>query len=413
MKASIVIVGDEILIGQVTDTNSGWICQKLNGIGIEVIKIITVGDEYAQIVSGMEVALEASDVLLMTGGLGPTKDDITKKAIAGFLGVDLFFHEPTFERIKKIFERLGRILSPYHHDQCMMPEGVEILHNSMGTAPGMCFRYNSKQIISMPGVPFEMKAIMEEQVLPRFRNKSDLRIVHKTIMTACTGETIIENKIRSIVNEMPEYINIAYLPSLGAVRVRLTGKGRDGQVLEEEISYYARCIAEALGPIVYGWDDTTLEQAVQQLCIDKKIKVGTAESCTGGAIAARIVTVPGSSDYFYGGVVSYSNNIKCELLHVAESTLQNYGAVSEHTVKEMVAGAINQLKVDVAIAVSGIAGPNGGTPEKPVGTIWICVGNKSVQETYLLKAGKDRTKNIETTVVYALDFLRRFILKNY
>ena len=413
MRASIITVGDEILIGQVIDSNSAWLGQKLSEIGISVRKIWSVADESGQIILGMKQALEETDILFMTGGLGPTKDDITKKAIADFLGRDMYFDEPTFERIKSIFEKLGRSMSPSHHDQCMMPNGVEILFNSMGTAPGMLFKHEGKIIISMPGVPYEMKAIMSEIVLPLIKSTSSIKICHKTILTACTGETTIENMIGDIVTSMPSYIKVAYLPAIASVRLRLSGTGSNETELNDEIQHYTQLISQKLGDIVYGYDDSSLEQEILTLAIQKDLKISTAESCTGGAIASRLVTVPGSSAYYMGSIVAYDNAVKQNLLQVPEETISRYGAVSEETVKAMVIGVNHALKSDVSIGVTGIAGPDGGTPEKPVGHIWICVGNKDIQETFLLKAGKNRLKNIETTTFYALDMLRKFILKEY
>ncbi len=413
MNASIITIGDEILIGQVIDTNSAWLGQQLSDIGIAVKKIWSVSDIHDQITLALQQALDETDILFITGGLGPTKDDITKKAIADFLGVDMYFDQPTFVRIQKIFEKIGRIMSPNHHDQCLMPIGVELLHNSMGTAPGMLFKHNNKWIISLPGVPYEMKAIMSEEVLPMLAEKSDYHIYHKTIMTACTGETMIETAISDILGEMPENIKIAYLPSIASVRLRLSSSGKNREVLIHEVENYAEKISDKLGEIVFGFGDTSLEKEICKICIEKKLKVSTAESCTGGAIAARLVTVPGSSSYFIGGVIAYNNTLKQNLLSVKNETLHLHGAVSEQTVIEMVKGANHIMDTDICVAISGIAGPDGGTEEKPVGTIWICVGNKFENFSYLLKAGKDRTKNIETATIYALDLLRKFINKHY
>lgn len=413
MHASIITVGDEILIGQVIDTNSAWLGQQFSDIGIKVRKTWSVSDDHGQIILAMQQAMDETDILFMTGGLGPTKDDITKKAIADFLGVELYFDQPTFERIQKIFERLGREMSPHHHDQCLMPVGVQILRNSMGTAPGMLFRHQNKIIISMPGVPYEMKAIMAEEVLPWLSQSSDTHIYHKTILTACTGETTIETAISDILMEMPENIKIAYLPSIASVRLRLSGIGKNKEALVTKVENYSEKIVARLGDMVYGFGDSSLEKELLSLCIEKNLKVSTAESCTGGAVAARLVTVPGSSAYFMGGVVAYDNTVKQNMLKVKLETLSEYGAVSEQTVIEMVNGVTSLLKTDIGVSISGIAGPDGGTDQKPVGTIWIAVGNDTNIMTHLLKAGKDRTKNIETATIYAMDLLRRFIQNHY
>lgn len=410
MQAGILTVGDEILIGQVVDTNSAWLGKNLSETGIDVKKIWSVGDSHNEIVLGITQGLKEVDILFMTGGLGPTKDDITKKAIADFLGVEMFFHHETYERIKKIFERLGRPMSPSHDDQCLMPVGVQILKNSMGTAPGMLFHFKGKRIISMPGVPYEMKAIMEEEVIPLLKQEQKVSIISKTILTSCVGETTIENKIADIVSSFPQNIKIAYLPAIAQVRVRLSATGQNRSELMTQLIGYSDLIAERIGDVVYGYNDSSLEKEIYGLSVENGLKIGTAESCTGGMIASKLVSVPGSSAYFKGSIVAYSNDIKLNVLNVKKETLDYHGAVSEATVIEMVNGAINVLGVDIAVAVSGIAGPDGGSEEKPVGTIWICAGNKAKKSTYLLKAGKDREKNIETASIYALNILRTFIM---
>ncbi|HLO56424.1 MAG TPA: competence/damage-inducible protein A [Saprospiraceae bacterium] len=410
MLAAILTIGDEILIGQVVDTNSAWLGQHLSEIGVTVKKSWSVADTHEDITLGLKQALAEADIVFMTGGLGPTKDDMTKKAIADFLGVEMFFHQDTYDRIKRIFDRMGRAMSAAHDDQCLMPVGTQILTNSMGTAPGMLFRHEGKMIISMPGVPYEMKAIMTEEVLPMLIAQVDTTIVHKTILTTGVGETTIENELSDIISTFPSFLKIAYLPSLAQVRLRLSATGIDKTQLNNTVEAFANQIIEKLGDIIYGYGDSSLEKEIALLCHEKKINLGMAESCTGGHIASKIVSIPGSSAFFSGGFVSYSYESKVNLLHVNPATLTTYGAVSEETVKEMVNGTIDALKVDVALSVSGIAGPDGGTPDKPVGTIWICVGNKENKVTYLLKAGKDRSKNIEIASIYALNLLRKFIL---
>lgn len=411
MQAAIITVGDEILIGQVIDTNSAYLGQKLSEIGIQLKKTFSVGDQHNEIILGLSQALNEADIVFMTGGLGPTKDDITKKAIADFLGVELFFHHDTFDRIKGIFERMGRPMSPLHNDQCLMPQGVQILKNSMGTAPGMLFYHQGKRIISMPGVPYEMKSIMEEVVIPILMAESINFIIHKTILTCGVGETTIENKISDIVSTFPPNIKIAYLPALAQVRLRISASGQNEQILRQQVSHFTGLITARISDVIYGYDNTSLEKEIKRLASEKGLKIGTAESCTGGLIASKLVSIPGSSAYFMGSIVAYSNDIKTNILKVKNETLNIHGAVSEETVKEMVDGAIDILNVDIAVAVSGIAGPDGGTLEKPVGTIWICAGSRQNKVTYLLKAGKDRLKNIEIASIYALNLLRKFLLE--
>lgn len=409
-KASIITVGDEILIGQVIDTNSAWLGQQLSDLGVSISKIWSVGDDLADIISALGQACTESDIVFVTGGLGPTKDDITKKAIADFLRVEMVYSHTTYEKIKRLFDRLGRPMSPSHDDQCLMPDGAILLNNSMGTAPGMKFLHLGKVIISMPGVPYEMKSIMLEEVIPDLKKQSTTHIIHKTILTCGAGETTIEDSISDIIADFPAHITIAYLPGLGQVRLRLSGRSGNKTSLTVEIEDLTQKIVDRLGDLVFGYGETTLQEEIQRIMISKRLTLTTAESCTGGSIASQIVSIPGSSQYFLGSIVAYSNEIKTNVLKVTSETLDKYGAVSEQTVIQMTNGALNLLNADIAVAVSGIAGPDGGTAEKPVGTIWICVGNKDTKVTYLLKSGKNRQKNIEVATVYALNMIRKFVL---
>ncbi len=410
MTASLISIGDELLIGQTINTNAAWLGEKLTELGIEVMQAWTIGDGYTQIRETIAHAEAISDLILITGGLGPTKDDITRQALADYMGVDLYFHEASYERIVRIFTRLGRSASDVHKDQCMIPEGAEILRNSMGTAPGMLFRKDHKIILSMPGVPYEMKAIMEEEVIPMLRDMTEIRLEHRTILTCGTGETVLENQISDIVDHFPENVSIAYLPSPGQVKLRITARGADQRfVLKEVVDHYAGLITERIEGFVYGFGKSSLEEEILKIAVSKNLRVATAESCTGGAVGASLVSVAGSSAYFQGSITAYSNRIKTDILHVSAESLAKYGAVSEEVVREMVDGVLNLMGTDVAVAVSGIAGPDGGSPEKPVGTIWICAGNRSHKTTYLLKAGKDRARNIELAKVYALNQLRMLL----
>lgn len=413
-KAIILTIGDELLIGQTIDTNSAWMGEQLNALGVEVVEKIALADSREGIVSGLDRAIEKSDIILITGGLGPTKDDITKKVMADYFGMGMRFDEPTYERILRLFERWGRSSTPAHKEQCYMPDGAQLLRNKMGTAPGMLFEYKGKVLVSMPGVPYEMKYIMEHSVLPMLQERvGGQAIVHHTILTAGEGETRIARKIESVVDRFPEYISIAYLPSLGAVKLRLTAMGEDKEGLKNEVGVLAGEIEAILGDLVFGHGSTTLSQTVGNLALEKGVTIGTAESCTGGLVSSKIVKTPGSSAYFNGSVTTYSNELKNKLLGVSMDTLTRHGAVSEETVKEMVLGANDHLGVDVSVAISGIAGPTGGTEEKPVGTIWIACGNKSKIDTLKLSTGKNREKNIEYASNYALNVLRKFLKAQY
>lgn len=409
-KAVILTIGDELLIGQTVDTNSAWMGEKLSSLGIDIIEKIAVSDTRNGIISGLERAIEKADVVLITGGLGPTKDDITKKVMAAYFGMDMRFDEPTYERIIKLFERWGRPTTPAHRDQCYMPAGASILENKMGTAPGMLFNEMNTLIISMPGVPYEMKYIMENSVLPLLANSfTEQKIVHHTILTAGEGESRIAEKISDVVDRFPEHISIAYLPNLGAVKLRLTAKGTDEEKLRSEVLSFANELEIILGDLVYGYDKETLSSSIGKIATTKRLTIGTAESSTGGMVGSKIVETSGASAYFQGSVTAYSDELKQKLLGVKEETLKKYGAVSEETVKEMVIGGQTVLDVDVVVAISGIAGPNGGTEKKPVGTIWIACGNDSKIDTLKISAGKNREKNIEYASNYALNVLRKFL----
>jgi nicotinamide-nucleotide amidase len=416
MNAILLTVGDEILIGQVVDTNSAWMGNQLNSIGVQVTEILSVSDDLDAIKDALGYALDKSDVVLMTGGLGPTKDDITKVAIADFFDVGTEFSQETYEKIVKIFQRFGRTMSEVHKTQCYMPQNAILIENKMGTAPGMQFEYGKKLLFSMPGVPHEMKSIMSDSVLAIIsaRMPSDLHIYHKTIMTSGEGESFIADRIEPLLDKMPSYIKLAYLPALGHVRLRLTGKYVDKIALHNEVDHFTNIIVRELGSIVYGYDNLLIESHIKDLFIHKGLTLSTAESCTGGYIAHLITSIPGSSAYFQGSILSYSNEIKKSLLGVSNNTLNNYGAVSEECVREMLAGVIKQTHTSVGIAISGIAGPDGGSEDKPVGTVWIAVGNNEVVTTTQIKVNRgDRLKNIEYASHVALNKLRLFVNQHY
>lgn len=411
MKVHIITVGDEILIGQTIDTNSAWMGQQLNLIGAEVVEITTVSDQHNSILNGIKKGLENADIVLMTGGLGPTKDDITKKTIADFFEEGMTFHEETFNRLTKLFAKFGVDIQEAHKVQCMMPNNATIINNNMGTAPGMWFEHGKKVMVSMPGVPYEMKWLMENGVIPRLKEKFKSQpIVHRTIMTAGTGESHLAKTVEDLEENLPPHIKLAFLPSLGTVKLRLTARGDDEAKLNQELDILKKQFVERISKYVYGYDDETLEEALGKILKEKGLTLGTAESCTGGYIAHRLTSISGSSAYFWGSVVSYDNGVKMNSLGVKSETLKTHGAVSEQTVKEMVAGAIATLGVNVAIATSGIMGPTGGTDTKPVGTIWVAVGNKNEIKTHKLSLTKNRLKNIEYTGNFALNFMRKFLI---
>lgn len=411
MKIHIITVGDEILIGQIIDTNSAWMGEELNKYGASIQQITTISDDLEVIKSTLKQAFESTDIVLMTGGLGPTKDDVTKKAIAEFYGVDFTFSQPTYDRIIKMFEKWGRSTTEAHRLQCFMPSNASLLHNKMGTAPGMWFEENEKVLVSMPGVPYEMKYLMEYEVIPKLLSKFQQEsIAHRTVLTVGEGESRIAARIEAFENNLPPFIKLAYLPGSGRVRLRLTGRGLKQKQLEQQLDEQVKILVPQIEELVYGYEKTPLEVAIGELLMKKGLTLATAESCTGGYLAHSITKNSGSSAYYVGSVIAYANEVKMQQLGVAEKTLEEYGAVSEECVKEMVSGLLKRFPADIGISISGIAGPTGGTEEKPVGTIWLAVGDQNRIFTKKLQLGKDRLRNIQFTTVRALDFIRLFLL---
>ncbi|MFK7774659.1 MAG: competence/damage-inducible protein A [Saprospiraceae bacterium] len=410
MTAHIITIGDEILIGQIVDTNSAWMGQQLNMQGIQVGKIVTVSDTHKDITEAVESAFSEADIILLTGGLGPTKDDITKKALADYFGVEMRFSESTYNRIQRLFQKFGKSMTEAHHEQSYMPANADLLMNKMGTAPGMWFEQEGKVLVSMPGVPYEMKYLMEAEVLPKLKNQFPGKpIAHRTILTVGEGESRIADRIEPFLEALPKNIKMAYLPGTGQVRLRMTGIGDDEKELNTLLDQKVEELKPLILEFIYGFEKEKLEEVIGRMLVEKGKTLATAESCTGGFLAHKITSIPGSSAYFMGSVIAYSNEVKMNQLQVKSSTLKKHGAVSEETVKEMVQGALDLLKTDIAIAISGIAGPGGGTLEKPVGTIWIAIGDKNNTKTYQLNLWKDRMKNIEYTTTVALNAIRKFL----
>lgn len=411
MNAMILPVGDEILIGQIVDTNSAWIAQQLNLQGINLRHTLAVSDSHQEIIKALDYATTQADIILMTGGLGPTKDDITKKAIADFLGDELYFHEETWGYILDFFTKFGRTPHESHKVQCLMPTSAQILRNKVGTAPGMWFSYKGKVIVSMPGVPNEMKYLMQHEVLPRLKSEfPGVPIAHRTIMTAGAGETDLAVLLTDFEEKLPTNFKLAFLPAYAQVRLRLSASNEDEVQLNAELDAKANEMERLVAQYAFGRNEESLEVVIGNILKTQKKMISTAESCTGGRIAARIASVVGASEYYSGSIVAYSYEAKMKQLNVRSETLQVHGAVSAETVTEMVKGCLDALSVDVAVAVSGIAGPGGGMPDKPVGTIWIAVGNKQHIVTHKLTLGRTRDINIDYTTNFALNMLRKFLL---
>jgi nicotinamide-nucleotide amidase len=407
MKAEIITIGDELLIGQVIDTNSAWMAEVLNLSGIKVAQITSISDSREHILAALKEAETHADIILMTGGLGPTRDDITKTTLCEYFNTKLVFNQEAFDNVDRIFRNRGYSLTLLNRAQAEIPGNCTPLLNENGTAPGMWFEENGKIYASMPGVPFEMKGIMTTHILPRLQKLSQTTIVHRTILTHGVGESFLAAKIEAWETALPGYIKLAYLPQPGIVRLRLTGSGPDREELETVISERVDALYEIIAEYVFGEGDDTLEQVTGDLLKASGYTMATAESCTGGYIAHLITSIPGSSSYFKGSVVAYSNEIKENVLGVSHRTISKHGAVSEETVFEMAAGIIRQFKVSCAIAVSGIAGPEGGTNDKPVGTTWICVLTPKGAETRKFTFGEHRGRNIRRAALAAIDMLRK------
>ena len=411
MNVEIISIGDELLIGQVVNTNASWMATELNLSGFNVNKISTISDKKQAIIQSIDEAFASSDIILITGGLGPTNDDITKYTLCEYFDSKLIFNEESYENINRLFATRGFVITELNRKQAEVPDKCKVIINKNGTAPGMWFQKDGKVLVSMPGVPFEMKAMMSESVIPELTKNNKSKIVHHTILTTGAGESFLADLIKDWEAELPEHINLAYLPQAGIVRLRLSAYGFDKNKLEEEIALYHQKLNKLIPDLIFGYDDDTLQSVIGKILKAKSKTLATAESCTGGYIAHLITSIAGSSDYFKGSVVSYANEIKTDVLGVKQDTLINYGAVSEQTVAEMSFGAIALLKTDYAIAISGIAGPDGGTNEKPVGTVWIAIAYGQNVSTKKFQFGNHRGRNIELASNAALNILRKELLK--
>ena len=404
----IMTIGDELLYGQVVDTNSAFMGQELAKIGLRVRQISSVSDRAEEIVAALDQARQRARVVLITGGLGPTKDDLTKHVLARYFGTELVLHEPTLRHVEEIFKRFQRPMLDVNRQQALVPANCEVLHNAVGTAPGMWFSDQGTVFVSMPGVPFEMKRLMTDHVLPRLQQQFHLApIEHVVVMTAGLGESFLAQKIADWEDALPTNFKLAYLPSFGAVRLRLTGSDDGLPNLRGRMLALLPVLRERIGEFIFAEEETTLEAAIGKLLLAKNLTVGTAESCTGGLVAHRLTSVPGSSAYFRGSIVAYHNDIKQEELGVKTETLAQHGAVSEATVREMAEGARRRLGVDIAVATSGIAGPGGATDTKKVGTVCLAYadGQQTISKEYVLDRG--RTLNVEYAAQSLLTLLRR------
>jgi len=404
--AEIITIGDEILIGQIVDTNSAWIAHKLNEAGIRVKQITSVSDDKTHILEALKAASQRAQIIIITGGLGPTKDDITKITLAEYFNTGLKRDEATLLNVTRIFEKYNRPLLAVNVRQADVPANCTVLLNKNGTAPGMWFNHEDRIYISMPGVPFEMMYLVEDEVLPRLKEQFKLdSIVHQNILTAGIGESFLAEVISFVEDSLPPHIKLAYLPKLGQVKLRLSAYGGDETELNTEIKFYVDQIIALISEYVVTTEDKPLERVVLDFMENRSLTLSVAESCTGGYLSHLFTQHAGSSAVFLGGGITYSNDLKTKILGVLPNTLSTYGAVSEETVKEMAKGAIANFKSDYSVAISGVAGPGGGTEDKPVGTVWVAVTGKEKTIAKKFQFSGRRLQNIERAAVNALVLL--------
>ncbi len=418
MRAEILTIGDEILIGQIANTNAVWIAQQLNFIGVKVVHMASVSDDKVAIINAFDAAASRADFVFITGGLGPTKDDITKKTFAEYFNTILEIDESVLTIVQSFFTKRNRELTESNRQQALVPKGCFVVENKNGTAPGMWMKKNHTVFISMPGVPYEMKAMMEEIILPKIKSENNLPFIyHKTVLTQGLGESFLADKIAewedALINKN---IKLAYLPQPGMVRLRLSSLGNNFNNLKTDVDSEIEKLKNLIPEYIYGYENygeatPSLESIVSDLLRERKLTLSLAESCTGGFIASLFTAIPGSSEIFNGGIIPYQNNIKHELLQVEKDVFEKYGAVSKECVIQMAEHARKNFHTDYAIATSGIAGPSGGTVDKPVGTVWIAIASPEKTLAKKFVFGDNRQRNIQMTSNAALNMLRKIILK--
>lgn len=407
MKATILTIGDEILIGQIVDTNSASIARHLNAAGIVVRSRTSVGDDRKQIADAVTRAMRENDITILTGGLGPTKDDITKKTLTELFGSQLVRDERVADHVRQMLESLGIEYNALNREQSLVPECCTVLFNVHGTAPGMWFEHENKVVVSLPGVPFEMEHLMEDEVMPRLKTRFSLRqIVHRTLITAGLAESMLAAEIAAWEEALPSYLHLAYLPAPGVVRLRLSAYEVEGESVRREIDRQFEKLQRIIPRCIVGFEGASMQQIVHDLLTRHGRTLSTAESCTGGTIAARFTALPGASAYFLCGIVSYGNEAKSTLLGVDPRTIAVRGAVSEEVARQMAEGARRTAGSDYAVSTTGIAGPAGGSDEKPVGTVWIAVAGPCRTVAVLKQCGTDRGQIIDRASAFAVALLR-------
>ena len=411
MIAEILTIGDELLIGETVDTNSTWIAHALDEVGIQTIKITTISDQIDQIKNSLQNSLESADLVICTGGLGPTHDDISKKAIAEFFDDHLIFNPSVYNNIKTLLARFGKDVSELNKTQAMVPSTCKVIQNLRGTAPGMIMQKGEKMVVSLPGVPHEMRGLMQSEVIPLIQSLTSGGIIHRYLMTFGVVEADLAVKLESLINNLNEAVKIAFLPSPGHVKIRFssrTNSPEDGLPL---IDAAKKDFQNVLGNCVFGYDKETMESVVARLLTNSGKTIATAESCTGGALASKLTSVPGSSTYFLGSIIAYSNEVKEKQLQISREILQTVGAVSKDVVEAMAENVRVKFSSDFALSTSGIAGPDGGTEDKPVGTIWIALATNDKVVSKKLNLGFNRKVNISLTSDHAMDMLRKELLE--
>lgn len=415
MKAEIITIGDEILIGQTVDTNSAYMGKELNAIGVSISRITSISDTKEEIIQSITEAQARVDLVILTGGLGPTKDDITKFTLCEYFNTELIVYPEIEKYVREIFEKRNRPILDVNLKQAELPKDCVIIPNKIGTASGMWFERFGKVVVSMPGVPYEMKYLMQNGVLSKIQETFETpTVLHKTVMTTGAGESFLADKIRDWEDSLgSEEIHIAYLPSSGIVKIRLTMVSENRAAAQEKIDRKVMELLQIIPNYIYGFDDLPLEKAVGDLLLENQLTVSTAESCTGGYLAHLITSIPGSSSYYFGSILSYANEIKQQELGVQQSDLDSYGAVSQQVVEQMANAVRLKMNTDFGIATSGVAGPDGGSEDKPVGMVWIALASKVGVIAKCFHFENDRGRNIQRASIAALNMLRLEINKNY
>ena len=407
MNVEIITIGDELLIGQVVDTNSAWMAIILDNNGFQVVRKVTVGDDADHIKKAIADARSRVPIVLTTGGLGPTKDDITVKTLCDYFETSLYFSEDVYAHIENMFRNRGYVMNELTRNQAYVPKKATIIQNNAGTAPCPWFDQDGGVLVAMPGVPFEMKWLMENEIVPRLKKRfqRDIYIKHRTCSISGIGESALAIKLSDFEDRLPEFVKLAYLPQSGIIRLRLSAYNKDETLVEKLVETCQNQLKEILREYLVVETDENIEVLVGERLLAKGLTIGTAESCTGGAIASLLTSVSGSSDYFRGSIIAYSNEVKHQLLGVSKDDLQQFGAVSQQVVEQMAKGALQTIGCDYAIATSGIAGPGGGTPDKPVGLIWIAIANKNTVVSNKYNFTAIREENIKRAVNTSLVML--------